>query len=245
MTATADETIEATTVAASMAAVVGTVGLAGAGAGVTTTNKIATQVSALIDGSSSDVSAASVSMKAEDTSKITALSAAAAAAFALSPDGAALAVGVTLSKNVIENTVEAKIKDATVTTPVTGLGGVSVIATSTPTISAKGFAGGLAAGVVAGAGAGVEREQYDQWKYDSLGGQRDDLLQWPTLGSLRVDRDLDGDGRERCAGDRPWRGGRRHENSIRDCQDNGSPGRWHNSGWQHDRDGDGVRQFKG
>ena len=86
----------------------------GAGAGVSTTNKISAQVKAYIDGDiTTGISATSITVKAQDVSTIT--SNAGAAALAISFSGGAsvsVSVAATVASNSVGNTVEAYIQNA-------------------------------------------------------------------------------------------------------------------------------------
>ncbi|MEZ6090103.1 MAG: hypothetical protein R3C05_19165 [Pirellulaceae bacterium] len=152
-TATTEETITAETIAASVAIAIGAVGAAGSGSGVSTTNRIANKVVASIDGENS-IDVRSADLHAEDKSTITANAAAASVALAFTPfGGGAIAIGVTLSENIIQNEVLTSITDATVNA--SGLAGVSLLAVSEPTITSDAKVGAVSVGVVAAAAAGA------------------------------------------------------------------------------------------
>lgn len=156
------EEIEATTTAAAVAVAGGSTGLAGAGSGVNTSNKIANRVEASIEGGR--VVAGTVDVSAMDESTITALARAASVAAALAPAGAAIAIAVTLSENVIVNDVVAHIENAMIRT--SSASGVVVSAHSMPSIQrpsdddgskeASAVVGAVSAGVVAAAAAGAK-----------------------------------------------------------------------------------------
>jgi hypothetical protein len=105
-TATSASTITSTVVAASAAVTTKSefgVGLGGAGAD--STNRVATWVQAAIDGdSTAGIHATGISLTADDTSKITAITVGASLAASVASEGAAIAVGVSLSENEISNT---------------------------------------------------------------------------------------------------------------------------------------------
>ncbi|CAM9441455.1 unnamed protein product, partial [Phaeothamnion confervicola] len=112
-TATASETITATVLSGSVAAAGGTVGVAASGAGSSTENKIATLIKAYIDADgATGILADNVSLKADDTSTITATAGSASMAAAFGTVGVAVSVGLGLANNEISNVVEAYIKNA-------------------------------------------------------------------------------------------------------------------------------------
>jgi hypothetical protein len=122
LSATADQDIDVGVGAGSVAASVGNNALGLSGAGVQTTNRIAEQVRAYIDGDDgiagdgkAGISASSVSLTANDMSKIDADAGAASIAAAISSSGnagVALSVAVALAENDIDNVVESYIKNA-------------------------------------------------------------------------------------------------------------------------------------
>ena len=113
ITATATQTISALVFAGAAAIAAGAnAGVGVAGSGVWAENVIRADVEAAIDGDGANgISAPSITVKALDTSTITAVAGAAALAAAFAGVGAAVAVsiGVSLARNVIANRVEAKI----------------------------------------------------------------------------------------------------------------------------------------
>ena len=142
----------------------GYAGIGAAGSGVSADNRINTHVRATIDGDSAlgvaraGISAATVTLSAEDVSTISAFTGAVAIAFATGVVGAAVSVGVSISSNQISNQVEASISNA-VHGVTAAIGAVSITATSRSVISAitaaaaVALAGGLVALSVSGAGA--------------------------------------------------------------------------------------------
>jgi hypothetical protein len=114
-TATATQVVNATVVAASAAFSGGKeLGVSLAGAGADSLNQVANTVQAYIDGDTSGgIHAGSVSVIADDTSTITAVTVGATLAAAFSGQtGVALAVGVSLAANIITSQIAAYIKDA-------------------------------------------------------------------------------------------------------------------------------------
>ncbi|QEI44253.1 Bifunctional hemolysin/adenylate cyclase (plasmid) [Dolichospermum sp. UHCC 0315A] len=115
-TAISHQTITAEVWAGSVAISGGSQGaLSLSGAGVSTVNKIATQVKTYIDGAvGSRIEASNILLTAQDTSKITAKSGAAALAVAIAPKspGVSVAIGVALAENTIANTVESYITNS-------------------------------------------------------------------------------------------------------------------------------------
>ena len=115
-TATANQDIDVGVGAGSVAASGGNNALGLSGAGVQTSNRISEKVSAYIDGDGDDgIRASSVTLTANDISKIDADAGAASIAAAVSTSGnvgAALSVAVALAENDIHNVVESYIKSA-------------------------------------------------------------------------------------------------------------------------------------
>lgn len=114
-TATSASTVTSTVVAASAAVTAESefgVGLGGAGAD--STNHVAMWVQAAIDGDRSDgIHATGISLIADDTSKITAITVGASLVASVAGEtGGAIAVGVSLAENKISNRIEAAIKNA-------------------------------------------------------------------------------------------------------------------------------------
>ncbi|MAI32532.1 MAG: hypothetical protein CMM07_12785, partial [Rhodopirellula sp.] len=117
ITATADQSIDATVGAASVVIAGGKNGLGLGGSGVDSTNTIGVAVEASISGDTgggqTGISADSITVSATDESSIVAKAGAAAVAAALSSkNSVTLAIGVSLAENVISNNVNAFIKDA-------------------------------------------------------------------------------------------------------------------------------------
>jgi hypothetical protein len=113
--AVASETIEALVLAGSAAiAAGGTAGVGASGAGASTTNKVATLVKAFIDGDgATGIQANAITLKADDTSRITATAGAASLAASFAGTGAvSLSIGVALAQNEISNEVETFIRNA-------------------------------------------------------------------------------------------------------------------------------------
>ncbi|MTJ31397.1 hypothetical protein, partial [Aphanizomenon sp. UHCC 0183] len=114
-TAISHQTITAEVWAGSVAISGGSQGaLSLSGAGVSTVNKIATQVKTYIDGAvGSRIEASNILLTAQDTSKITAKGGAAALAVAVAGEGSgSVAIGVALAENTIANTVASYITNS-------------------------------------------------------------------------------------------------------------------------------------
>ena len=165
--ALANQTINATIVAASAALSGGKIGVALSGAGASSDNRISVDVQAYIDetnspANSGTVVADSITISARDTSTIDAEAIGAALAASFGKVGVSIAIGVSIANNKITNTVQAYIKDAD-TVATTGLtsdtGNIQITAEEKATIDADSVAASLAAsfGMVAvslsGAGA--------------------------------------------------------------------------------------------
>ena len=113
--AIADQTVDAQVLAGSVAlSGGGTTGVALGGAGVVALNKIGATVNAQIDGDGAEgIEAASVALNAADTSAISSDAGAASLAGSVGgTTGVAAAVGISLSKNEIDNQVTASIDNA-------------------------------------------------------------------------------------------------------------------------------------
>ncbi|MCY2998440.1 MAG: LEPR-XLL domain-containing protein, partial [Planctomycetota bacterium] len=125
--ATANPSIDATVVSASVAVSAGKNAVGLSGAGSQTTNQIATTVEGSIDGIGPDygISARSISVTATDSSRIVATAGAAAVAAAVSKTGpgVALSIAVGLAENIIDNDVIAAIKNSD---SVTSTGSITV-----------------------------------------------------------------------------------------------------------------------
>ena len=168
--ATAQPTIEAIVVAASVAVSGGGVGFALSGAGAVTLNSIAMQVEATItgDGVVHDptsqnpvpaVRATSVTLRATDTATIRAVTGAAAISVALGAGSVALAISIAAAVNTIGNEVTAGIVGADDTVKATN-GGITIAALEDATIEAISAAAAVAIGccgtasfTISGAGA--------------------------------------------------------------------------------------------
>ncbi len=133
-----------------------------AGAGVYTENKIESHISAYIDGDgSTGISAASLSLNADDTSTINADAGAAALSAALGVKvGLSIAVGIALATNEVNNEISAYIANADQFVKATS-GDITINASETATIDAVSLAASIALGAsvfasgiaVSGAGA--------------------------------------------------------------------------------------------
>ncbi len=113
-TATADETIKAAVLAASVAIAAGGVGVGVSGTGVIAINMITSDIKAFIENSI--ITAGSVNLTADDTSQIMAFAGSATASAAFGGVGVAISIGAALAHNHISNEVEAYVKFATVNT---------------------------------------------------------------------------------------------------------------------------------
>ncbi|MCY7332058.1 MAG: hypothetical protein LH649_05235 [Pseudanabaena sp. CAN_BIN31] len=148
-------TIKAIVGAGSVAVAGGIGGFAGAGSGVNTENKIATKVSAYIDGDGvTGITVGSSSISAKDTSTIVANanSVAIAATIAI---GGAVSVSGSIARNTISNNVQAFIQNADNGVTSTS-GDIQLSAEEKATISAISVAASFSAGLVGLAGAGAE-----------------------------------------------------------------------------------------
>ncbi|MCL5281661.1 MAG: hypothetical protein M1376_17320 [Planctomycetes bacterium] len=160
LTADGDQTITATVIAASVAIAAGLVGIGGAGAGVSTRNRIRTLIKAFIEGTgTTGISAASIALRADDSSTITATTGSAALAGAVGGVGVSVSISVARAYNEIANEVDAYVLDAAVTA--TGADGISIRAVDAAEITATSTAASIAASVgifgsVAVAGGGAD-----------------------------------------------------------------------------------------
>ena len=154
--ATGSSTITAEVEASAVAASGGLLAFGASGAGASTRNRIATAVIASIDGDgATGIGAASVSVRASNTSSIYATTGAAGVAVAIGLVGVAVSVTRSETTNEITTSVLAQIRNAdgdgnpATTTDLGGVvartGGVSVEATDTSTIHATGTASAVAA----------------------------------------------------------------------------------------------------
>jgi len=158
LTALGNQTIESVVLAGSVAISAGYVGVGISGAGVATENRIETQIRAYIDGDgATGITADSISLTADDTSTITAVSGAASVAASFGVAGASVSISAAVALNNISNIVEAFIKDAD--TGVTArFGGVSVTATESASITSVTTAASAAVTIALGgsfSGAGA------------------------------------------------------------------------------------------
>ena len=115
LSATGSQTIDAIVVAGSVAVAAGVVGVGLGGAGSSATNRIAARIEASIDGDGTytgGTHAYSISLSANDTSTIAAITGAAALAVGVGLVGAAMSVGVAIARNEISNQVKAFIANA-------------------------------------------------------------------------------------------------------------------------------------
>ncbi|MEL7303266.1 MAG: hypothetical protein AAGJ53_06195, partial [Pseudomonadota bacterium] len=127
--------------------------LSAAGSGVSTTNRIATNVGATIDGdgtgANAGIKAANITLNADDISEIRAIAGAVSIAAAIVPGGNAglsLSIGASLARNVTLNTVEAAIVGAD--DGVTAIGQIVVDADEEAIVKARSVAVSVAATVV-------------------------------------------------------------------------------------------------
>jgi hypothetical protein len=169
LTAVAGQSIDSLVIAGSAA--VGAGGSAGvgvSGSGVWAENKIGVDVKAYIDGDrasgTTGISAASISLSADDSSAINALAGAASLAAAVGgAAGVGVSVGVSLARNTITSEVAAYILNAEGATALPGdfgitatsAGGITISATERAAIHAVSFAASLAAGFGGAAGVAV------------------------------------------------------------------------------------------
>ncbi|MBF0186114.1 MAG: hypothetical protein HQM06_17230, partial [Magnetococcales bacterium] len=137
----------------------GTTGVGISGSGVWAENRISADIAATVTNSALTViNAASITLDAEDVSRIRSLAGAASVAAALGgTTGVALSIGVSLARNMIDNTVTATLDHAAGTIQ----GTLTVVATEASSIDAVSAAASLAAGIggttgIAVSGAGAE-----------------------------------------------------------------------------------------
>ncbi|MCK9231001.1 MAG: hypothetical protein M0P18_10020, partial [Syntrophales bacterium] len=161
MTATSDQSIDALVVAGSAAASGGSVGVGVSGAGAGAVNRITTHVKAFIEGDgSAGIVADSVTLLAEDTSRISAVTGAASLAAGLGGVGVAVSIGIAGAYNEISNDVAASIYNADNGVKATR-GAVTIEAVEAAAINAITAAASLAVSAgfvgvsVSGAGAGA------------------------------------------------------------------------------------------
>ena len=115
LTATSNQTIRANVIAGAVGFTVGfNYGAALSGAGSDALNKISVTVKAYINGDEEKgINAASISLRATDTSSITANTVGAAVSAALSGSASgSIAIGISLAKNEIANIIEASVQNA-------------------------------------------------------------------------------------------------------------------------------------
>ncbi|MCJ8339824.1 MAG: LEPR-XLL domain-containing protein [Pseudomonadales bacterium] len=123
-------------------------GISGAGSGVSTVNNINADISAVVMAPSGakSILASSLNIYAEDTSKITAVGVGAsiAGSYAASDPSVALAIGVSLSENNIDNNLNASLNNILLGSSSARTAAVSVKAKSDVTIKATSVAASLA-----------------------------------------------------------------------------------------------------
>ncbi len=159
VTATSLQTITATVGAGSVAIGVGAIGAAVSGAGAVSINKVAADVHAQIDGRNGGaITAASVSILAQDTSTLTVDTGAASVAAMAGLAGAAISIGVATATNTITNDVAATIAN---TSSLTTSGNVSVQASEIASLTSRAATAAVSAAAspyglaVSGGGAGT------------------------------------------------------------------------------------------
>ena len=163
--ALSEQTVIATTVAGSVAVSGSSSGSAFSisGAGSSSFNQIAATVKAYIDGDGTElvaddglegIAAESISLIAEDISTIRSVTVGASIAAAVALDdgaGGALAIGISLSKNIVSNDIEASVSNAD---SVESVGNVDIRAVNQSSINNVAVAASVAAGISTG-GSGV------------------------------------------------------------------------------------------
>ena len=166
LTAHSMASIHALTIAAAAAISGGVVGIGLSGAGAASENRINMKVQAYIDGDgATGISAQDVSLDANDSSTIDALTGSAALALSVGVISVSVAIGVGIAKNEIASQTLAYIANADGSTSdttdygVDASGDITIGATNGATITSTAFAAAAAAGVGLGsfaiAGAGV------------------------------------------------------------------------------------------
>ena len=151
-TATSHSTINAAVNVASAAITVAGVGASAAGSGATANNEVSIDTEATVNQSgATGISAGSLTLDAQDTSTI-ATNVSASSMSATAGLGAAVSVGVSEAVNIIDNTTEASITSANVTTTT---GDAMVKAIESATISASSVASSSSAGLAAASGGGA------------------------------------------------------------------------------------------
>jgi hypothetical protein len=167
LSARATQRVDAQVVAGAFAVAAGIVGVAAAGAGATTLNRIGARVEASIDGDgASGIQATAIALTATDSSLIKADTGAVALSVGVGAVGVAVSVGVAFARNEITTQVRAAIVNADgapATTDygvrTTGGGDIVLSATESARIDAivaaagASAAGGLVGIAVAGSGA--------------------------------------------------------------------------------------------
>jgi len=151
----AQEIINATVLAGSVAVSAGGVGVAASGSGVSAVNKVATEVQSFSEDCAAIV-AGSVALSADDTSLIKADAGAAAVAASFAGVGVALSIGAAVAENQISNEIESHIARAG---SLTSVGDITLHAAESATITSRTAAAAVSAAVgaigvaVSGAGA--------------------------------------------------------------------------------------------
>ncbi|MCP4992988.1 MAG: hypothetical protein GY934_04255, partial [Gammaproteobacteria bacterium] len=159
LSAISSETITSRILAGSVAIAGGGVGVGVGGSGVLAINLLSTDINAYIGGLRSVVTGRSVSLTADDTSKIMAYGGAAAITGGFGGVGVAVSIGVSLAHNEIDNNVAAYVLNSSVTATGTS-GGIVVNAIENAQINAVSAAAALAVAIggvgVSVSGAGAE-----------------------------------------------------------------------------------------
>ncbi len=161
LAADANLTIEAMVLAGSLALGGGVVAITGAGAGVSSRNRIRTLIKAFIDGTgTTGITADSVSLWADDNSSITAVTGSASLAGAVGLISVSISVSVGLAENEIASEVDAYVKNAGLL-KATGTDGIEIEVVDAATISCTATAASAAVGAgwldgIAIAGGGAE-----------------------------------------------------------------------------------------
>jgi len=110
--AVSNQIIEALVISGSVAASAGGTGVSVAGAGVGAMNLISANVRSYIDGDGDGIKAGSISLNADDTSTIKAITGAATLAAGFGGTGVAVAIGVAVAHNGISNDISSFITSA-------------------------------------------------------------------------------------------------------------------------------------
>ena len=193
VTATANQEIDALVLSFSVAVGVGgSNAFSLAGSGVFTENRIGTQVHASIRNVSGGITAASVSLQAEDMSDIEADAGAAAVSAAIGGSNAiSISIGLSLAHNWIDNDIEASVID--VADVVAGPGGILIDADTSATIRTVAVAASLGVGIgstagIAVSGAGAESTNVILTRTNAFA--RNSVLS--SAGALALDAEMSG-----------------------------------------------------